>query len=377
MKNVKAMMTDHTSQSFLDVKVAKQLLALLGCWFADNDPPIIIDDADWPSIIKVAIESKTAGLLLEVIKSNEFEVPGDVRLGFKNLHSNLLKAGLFNLGWTIKVGSLLNSAGIRNIAFKGAIQAYSAYGSWDKRRSADIDILVERADFAKAAETLTLNGYPPVFNASSKWWMEHLGESPFKRDDGSDVVVDLHNRIQQPGGPFPSNMDRFFSDSELKPFGADELRVFSYEHSILITAICYGKAVRAGTPWIHYAHELLVVHKDKPASWHKSVEDLAEFHDLRRLYDEAMLNARELFLRSDDMIRAAGPGAEVYDQLLMSSLGSVEYARFYRTRKLWDWLDGSPPKRASRLFDGLLRVVKSDWTQKMEERKGILPKTME
>lgn len=327
----------------------------LGC-AASGGP---IEHAAWPGIVEHAVRTKTAGLLAESARRAGCDLPQAVRRQLAEIQAEKLRSNLANLAWTIKAAQVLEAEGVPAIAFKGAIRAHEVYGRWDARASSDIDLLVHEGDYWKACGLLDAAGFKPLVSPASQWWHRHLGEAPFARTDGSGAVVDLHNSLQQPGGPFPARLEDFWAEGIMKPFGNAQLRTPSPRHSLLICAISYGKAVRSGSPWLAHAHELALATSAMSGAEAEAIRALAREQGLLRLYDDAVASAKLLF--------SQGAGTdETRGKLLLSALGQGHKDRFSRTKWLWDWCDGEGARRGANFTGAIWRICRRDARQFVE-----------
>jgi hypothetical protein len=319
-----------------------------------------IPAAAWPEIVSLAINTKTAGLLAESARKAGHVLPEDIRQQLAEVQADNLRSNLANLAWTIKASQVLEKAGIPLISFKGAVRAHEVYGRWDARASSDIDLLVGKSDYWDACDVLAAAGFKPLVSRASKWWHHHLGEAPFARTDGSGVIIDLHNSVQQPGGPFPAKLEDFRANCVTRQFGTAQLRTPSPEYSLLICAISYGKAVRSATPWLAYAHELALVNSEMSESQAQEMRRLAESQGLLRLYEDALSSATRLFAQSEPSeTRHIVP----QDRLVLSASGQGHKDRFSRTKWLWNWCDGDGLQRTAAFTREIWRICRRDARQ--------------
>jgi hypothetical protein len=122
------------------------------------------------------------------------------------------------------------------LAFKGPILASLAYGDLSMRAFTDLDILVRRADIARAALLLMSDGYglangearidPAIFS---------LFASGFEARRGDDYV-DLHWRIRQRRFPFFPDDDSLWTRSIWIDFEGSRVRTFA--PSDLVMFLC-------------------------------------------------------------------------------------------------------------------------------------------
>lgn len=98
------------------------------------------------------------------------------------------------IGKQLKLHRLFKEHGIRVAILKGAVLAQMAYGEASLRQAGDIDVLIDRADFARARSLLESMGYEMRPHLTAAQLASHLAfhcEIPFMRDDWF-TVVDLH-----------------------------------------------------------------------------------------------------------------------------------------------------------------------------------------
>jgi len=322
-----------------------------------------VSDWDWSAILDLAGRTKTLGLLCKVTSDSDLKLPVDISKELDLSQRQLLVASLFNLEWTIKVVNAVRGAGIDTLVLKGPIQSSLVYGRWDIHRSLDIDLLVRPHDFKAAGEALVRHGFLPALDDTDQWWADHLGEAPFYNSKVSSPVVDLHHRVQQPGGPFPKDPERFFADCANTKYGNVDLPVLSREHGAVLAAISYGKALAEGASWMHYAHELMTVHTDFSQAERAKLQELAIFHGVHRLLDDALRAAQLLFAPD------AGIEGGNRERLLSSACGIQPHQRLFRSRKLWAWTDGALPARVVEFGRGLMRVWQSEMARMAQEKE--------
>lgn len=323
---------------------------------------------DWASLSKLASFTKTVGIVRYAVDKAGLDIPDAIRAEFKAVKAQTLAKNFQNLASTLQVVEILEQADIPCLAYKGAVRSFGVYKKWDMRTSADIDILVKPSDYEAARKTLKANGYLNIVSPLSDWWHVHLGESPYVRSDRVGPIVDLHHRLQQPGGPFPAYEEDFFTEAVTVEFGSRSLKTLSPEDSMLLTAISYGKALRSGSPWLKEAHEIASVYSSANASERQKFLTRAQRQGLSRLYRQALGNSLALFDINDGEAFASGDKSE----LLHLAFGKQNHHHFFRSQQLWGWLDGNFVTRCTKLIGGLLRVSRSERARLREERSGII-----
>lgn len=361
----------------IDASPAQDLLkAGLASWFLGNAAlPGRNFRIDWEEFFVLGHRTKSSLLSAVGLEQHGFPLPDSAITKIAELRSSVLKRNLANIANAVKVASLLEAENIEVVAFKGVARAKQVYGSWDLRRAADIDLLVRHGDYRRAAAVLCNHGFKPGVSVESKWWHDYLGESPYLPESAGGAVVDLHHRLQQPGGPPPLDLGNFFDRKSSLVLGGRTLPVMGPEHASLVTCISYGKAVRNGEPWLVHAHELAMILRESSAAERESLRDLARRQGLERLWNDAVRNASALFAVD---LGFGKPGASTNfaaDELLSSALGEATRRKrpLRRTELQWRWTDGDLVTRIGRVASGLARVAASQLHHAREHREKLPP----
>lgn len=349
------------------IQAQRHLVALLGAGLPGGELPRAVSEWDWSALLDLAVQTKTLGLVCKVVDDSQLELPEPVKARVNQSKQHLLMASLFNLEWTIKVTKALRDAGIEALVLKGPIQSNLVYGRWDIHRSGDVDLLVRPDRFKEAGDALVQHGFLPVFDETDQWWIDHLGEEPYHNPSVRSPIIDLHHRVQQPGGPFPKDPERFFADNVHTHYSGEDIPVLSVGHGAVLAAISYGKALAEGASWMHYTHELVTVHAGLSPSERTALRELAVYHGVHRLLDDALVAGRILFAgQLDTALRV--PEAD-YERLLQSAFGMDSRKRLFRSRKLWAWTDGALPQRVVEFGRGLMRVWQSEMARIAQEKE--------
>ena len=335
------------------LKDVEELCELLRGWF-DPSPATKFDNWCWERLLATAVGTKTIGLLRLGAVRRGVEIPGPVLDKLARYEATILQNNAANLAWTLRAARVFEEAGITAIFFKGALWVREIYGSIGIRESSDVDVFVARPDYVRAGAALAAIGYSPLVGRADRWWHDHLGESPYGRDGGKGPNIDLHHQVQQPGGPYPRYLDEFLADHITVDFNGHQIRTLSREHGLLLSAIGYGKAVRAKTPWLSHAHELLTACQGDIHAL-ASVARLAERNGLSNLFGDYLRNSFSLF---DARQRQAGVQDSEGTPAVLSAIGRPRRSRLFRTRMIWRWSDGAFFVRTIRAAGSLIRVLR-------------------
>lgn len=169
---------------------------------------------DWKLVLQLAMSHRVLGLLGRHLSARSWsgitsQVKRELQTYFVHatIHGNALKHEL------ARVSHLLESAGIPVVSFKGQTLGLAAYGNAVVRPSADLDLLVSRADALRARDLLATQGYSlevtlhaeqeaHVLRQDSVFNLFRPAEAPLQTVLSQGYAVELHWAITSPCLPF-------------------------------------------------------------------------------------------------------------------------------------------------------------------------------
>ena len=181
---------------------------------ADNAGAVGVVGLDWEAVLRLAGAHRVLGLLGRHLSARAWKgVPDGVRVELQNYflyvtrHSSALKGEL------ARVSHLLEAAGVPVLSFKGTTLGLTAYGNAVVRPSADLDLLVARADVLRARDLLGRAGYAPevalplsqeahALRQDSVFNLARPAEARLHNVLPQGYVVELHWAITSPCLPF-------------------------------------------------------------------------------------------------------------------------------------------------------------------------------
>lgn len=182
-------------------------------------------------------------------------VPPEILQRLKSRQQDNARRALGLVAELLKLLRLLNAAGIEVIPFKGPVLAMKAYGDIALRQAGDLDLLVHRADMARATALLAAAGLRPFFptatpeqskyleslvlDPSSNYLFSH-GEQHLVREDGL-VNVDLHWSLTVKDFPLALNVESLWQRLVAMSLAAQPVKTFSPEDTLLVLCINGGK----------------------------------------------------------------------------------------------------------------------------------------
>lgn len=311
---------------------------------------------DWERRVHLAMRLRILGILMPTMTSIADRIPSNLRADCAEWNKVALLNNLANVTRSVHAWQTIESAGIKAILFKGPVRSFKVYGRWDARPSSDVDILVRPAEYNSARCALTKAGYSTVSVSNNSWWHKYLGESAFYGPGRSQPLVDLHNKVQQPGMPAPKDIEQFFERSSIIHIGDRTARTLSENHDLILCIINFAKALRSGSPWIIYAHELMWCTRSSSAKDLIALEDLAARNGIARLLNTTMALSTQLF----ELENANPATGSSRHNVIASAFGTVTPQLMRRTNLLWDWTDGRTATRSYNFLRELLTAYRSE-----------------
>jgi hypothetical protein len=339
-------------------KAATRLVALLAGWLHPVSQSDLTESDEPPELIELARYTRMIGMLRAGSASLGVSLPPQMASEIEQAQADILQTNLRIFSVVSRLAAIMDRQDYPYFIAKGPLRSEQVYGAADVRVSRDLDLFVLKEHYWPTAALLEQElGYRCLVAPDDRWWHEFLGESPFQPRDGFGLTIDLHNQLQQPGGPYPVNPQKFFERKVARPVGRSTAYILSPDDALMLTAINFGKALRGGEPWIGYAHELLYSLLGQPPSAEKRLRALAKEYQLSRLFDEFLWCAKTVF-------NLHGPAPEQPSQmdrkqLLLSSCGLKPLGLFGRTRASWRWAEGSGLRRLQRLCLALIEELRS------------------
>ena len=222
---------------------------------------------DWDSLITIAYAHGLLPLLHKHLSTITDLVPVDVLSRLKRESVANSQNVLHLVSKQLRVHELFKDHGIPVALFKGPLLAHMAYGEISLRQAGDIDLLINRRDFAEARLLLESLGYEMTPRLTPAQLASHLNnhcEIQFMRDEWL-TVVDLHWDLAPRSFVFGVKADEVMSrlqsvslaGTTVETFGAEDLLLYQAMHGAkhlwrrLEWISCLAESVRA-TPVINW-----------------------------------------------------------------------------------------------------------------------------
>jgi hypothetical protein len=221
---------------------------------------VVQEVRDWDYLLNTAHSHGLVPLLQKHLHSVAADLtPLDVLSKLKQESVANTQNVLHLLGRQLKVFRAFKENGIRVAVFKGSLLSQMAYGESMLRQAGDIDVLISRADFARARTLLESLGYAMAPSLSAAHLASHLRshcEIQFVRDDWV-TVVDLHWAFAPKNFVFKLDADEVLSRLQTVALAGTNIETLATEDLIVYLSMHGAKHLWRALEWITSLGELI------------------------------------------------------------------------------------------------------------------------
>lgn len=200
-------------------------------------------DIDWSYLLKQSSLHALVPCLAQYCDKHAEKVPVSVLAQLRQELAHVRAYNFFLLQELARVCALLQSAGIRVLAWKGPALAVAAYPDSGLRLCADLDLLVSPADLAKAVEVLSLNGY-------REQSVDTGGHTRNLERASPQAVVELHSLVAQAHFSIPLEVPPLLNKAVNVTTLTGSIPTPAPEHLLLLLCIHGSKHVWERVIWI-------------------------------------------------------------------------------------------------------------------------------
>ncbi len=248
---------------------------------------LVREPLDWQYLIATAFSHGLVPLLQKhLVKVNAGTVadlvPGHVLAQLKRESVANSQSVLHLIGKQLKTYSVLKERGIRAAIFKGSVLAQMAYGEVSLRQAGDIDMLIDRANFAEARSLLESLGYEMTPRLTEPQLASHLAfhcEIPFMRDEWF-TIVDLHWGLAPRSFVFGLEADEVMSRLRSVSLAGTPIETFCDENMVLYLSMHGTKHLWHRLEWIVSLAELV---RASNIDWNVVLQRAEDAHATRML----------------------------------------------------------------------------------------------
>lgn len=241
-------------------------------------------EIDWDSVISLAYAHGLLPLLHQHLSSAAIDlVPAKILAQLKRESVANSQNVLHLVGQQLRIYKLFKEHNITLALFKGALLAHMAYGEISLRQAGDIDLLINRRDFAQARlllESLDYEMTPRLTDAQLASHLSNHCEIQFMRDEWL-TVVDLHWELAPRSFVFGLKGDEVMSRLQTVSLAGTSVETFGAEDLLLYQAMHGAKHLWRRLEWISCLAESL---RATPAiNWDQLIDRAATAHATRIL----------------------------------------------------------------------------------------------
>lgn len=245
---------------------------------------LLREELDWDYLIATAFSHGLLPLLQKHLATTAADlVPGHVLARLKRESVANSQSVLHLIGKQLKTYSVLKERGIRAAIFKGSVLAQMAYGEVSLRQAGDIDVLIDRANFAEARSLLESLGYEMTPRLTNSQLASHLAfhcEIPFMRDEWF-TIVDLHWGLAPRSFVFGLEADEVMSRLQSVSLAGTPIETFCDEDMVLYLSMHGTKHLWHRLEWIVSLAEL--VRASANINWEVVLQRAEDAHATRML----------------------------------------------------------------------------------------------
>lgn len=299
-----------------------------------GSPGALEDATDWSEVERLTMQNRVGYLVRQGFLKAGTKLPPGFEKRLDEARDAAALGNAANLVTIRTVAPLLRDGGIETVFFKGPLAQCAIYGTHYARVSRDVDILVRGDAFERAKAVLEKAGFGLHHRCRSVWWRWFLGEQTFVNRDRFVASIDLHYRVQQPGGPSLTSTAPLFAQAAPATVGAIEVKRLSDAHACLIACISLVKALQHREPGLSYVADIAAIIRalapEAMANLHRDAAKMGLRGSLA-----FGLNAAALML-GGEYVRQPLAGVADEDFVLMIADPAAEGVRWpSRTQLLW------------------------------------------
>jgi hypothetical protein len=192
----------------------------------------------WSDVVSAAADHGLRPALIERLSASGWNhVPDSVRDELEDFQRWHLVRTLEIAEELARTAQALRDDGIPFALFKGAALSIQLYGRLAAREYADLDLIVPKADAARAETVLLERGYQAAFAEPRfrRFFQGHQGQTAFQRAGGT-VDIDLHWTFSGSFLPFPLREDEIWGRLVTVPVGGIDVPTLSPADTVLLLA---------------------------------------------------------------------------------------------------------------------------------------------
>ena len=223
---------------------------------------LLRENLDWEYIFRFARRHSVLPLLYLQLQKFDSAVPPTQLQRLKTQYQENIARNILLTDELCRLISVLESAGIEAIPYKGPALAVYAYGNLSHRRFVDLDIMVRKADVMRAKDILVARGYACDQNwttAQESVLLRTQHNLPLRREAGR-MIVELHWEVASDLFASSLQAEQLWDRLETMRLGDFSIKTMSCEDLLLSLCVHGSRHLWERLAWICDVAELLRSH---------------------------------------------------------------------------------------------------------------------
>ncbi|HEY6045830.1 MAG TPA: nucleotidyltransferase family protein, partial [Pyrinomonadaceae bacterium] len=322
---------------------------------------LVNGNLDWDYVYKLARRHSLVPLVYSQLERSVKEfVPPEVLQRFrKNYQENAAR----NLIFADELTSLLKAfadVDIDAIVFKGPALAVSAYGDLALRRFVDLDVMVRRADVARAIEVMSVKGYAPARPLNPEQQALLLRTQHNLQFTRGRLIVELHWQVSPELFASSVTAEELWQNLETVPVNKTEVKTLATEDLLFSLCVHGSRHLWQRLAWICDIDRIIATRTN--IDWSRLLDRAQEAKAERMFLLGPALAARLLGTRLPDSVAEA----IARDRQIGAIAGEINARLFDGTEQ--------QPHSLGTIFHYNYRI-RSDWRSRMRYCRHMLAPT--
>jgi hypothetical protein len=241
MMEVSEIMKDHTPEMALTILICRAYLHKA----SEEELRDFVSDnrIDWIVFEKIITAHQVRPLVYKVLSAHPAVIDSQFLERLRRNCFKIATGNFYKLEELVRLHKLLLDKGIKNVPYKGVILSWFLFGDYISRETADIDFLIDPADFAAVHATLIPEGYSPRYynpdfeqiflNTSHELMYSKTGPS-------GEIKIEIHWAATNQMMDIPMANTDLFQKTDRLTLPGGEVSIFNLENHLLILLVHHG-----------------------------------------------------------------------------------------------------------------------------------------
>ena len=242
-------------------------------WHKTDETPLKVgrEEIDWDYFYHLARRHSLVPIVYRQLEALlKDQVPDEVLQRFKKDYQENAARNLIFVDELTTLLDRFANAGVEAIVFKGPALAMLAYGDLNLRRFVDLDLIVRRADVARAIEVLTQSGYVPSRDLTAEQQAVLLRTQHNLQFTHGRVIVELHWQVSSELFASTVTAEEFWESLSTVELNGRKLKTLSTEDLLFALCVHGSRHLWQRLAWICDIDRLLA--SNPTVNWSKLCE---------------------------------------------------------------------------------------------------------